>query len=171
MKDSRPEEVDLFIKEARAFVSLCETSHDQESSDDFRNECIRRLSGLYHAALNIPHDVPFREAPDPPRTDNQKRLTENLMALPFQYYTEALEPANLEKEGNFGIGDLFDDFIDIHRDLSDGMWLVDQGHWEAAVFHWRLLHWHWSEHLINALHALHLFESENAMGKILGQSN
>ena len=93
------------------------------------------------------------------------------MALPFQYYTEPLEPANLEKEGNVAMGDLFDDFLDIHRDLIDGLWLLDQGHWEAAVFHWRQLHWHWSNHVIGALHALHLFEAENSMGKIQGQSD
>jgi hypothetical protein len=170
MSYSRPKEVDLFVKEARAFVSLCETSHDGESSDDFRNACLQRLAGLYQAALNIP-DVPFREAPDPPPTDDQKRLIENLMALPFQYYTEALEPANLDKNGTVATGDLFDDFIDIHRDLSDGLWLFDQGHWEAAVFHWRLLRWHWSNHVIGALHALHLFEAGNATGRIHGQSD
>ncbi|HMJ08178.1 MAG TPA: DUF5063 domain-containing protein [Pyrinomonadaceae bacterium] len=170
MSNSCPKEVDQFVVEARAFVSLCETSHDGESSDDFRNECLHRLAGVYHAALNIP-DVPFREAPDPPPADDQKRLTENLMALPFQYYTEVLEPANLEKFGNVATGDLFDDFIDIHRDLSDGLWLIDHGHWEAAVFHWRQLHWHWSNHVIGALHALHLFEAENAIGRIQGQSD
>ena len=153
MSDSRPKEVNLFVEEARAFVALCETPHDGESADDFRNECLRRLAGLYHAALKIP-DVPFRAAPDPPATDDQQRVTENLMALPFQYYTEALEPANLDKNGSVAMGDLFDDFIDIHRDLSDGLWLFDQGHWEAAVFHWRQLHWHWSNHVIGALHAL-----------------
>lgn len=41
MSDNRSKELDLFVDEARAFVSLCETSHNCELSDDFRNMCLR----------------------------------------------------------------------------------------------------------------------------------
>ena len=170
MSETRPREIDLFVIEARAFVSLCEKSHRGEPQSDFRDDCLRRLAGLYHTALNLP-EVTFREAPDPPSKDEQEQLTENLMALPFQYYVVPLEPANLDKDGDIAMGDLFDDFIDIHGDLSDGLWLFDQGHWEAAVWHWRLLHWHWSNHVIGALHALHLFDGSDAIGSIIGQSD
>ena len=163
-----PQELDFFVSEARGFVSMCERSHSDEPPTDFRNECLRRLSALYYGAINMP-EVPFLEAPASPSRDVQKRLTENLMALPFQYYAEPLEPANLDKNGDMAVGDLFDDFIDIHHDLSDGLWLWDQGHWEAAVWHWRLLHWHWSNHIISALHALHLFGVPDSIGAVNGQ--
>ena len=62
------------------------------------------------------------------------------------------------------MGDLFDDFADIHGDLSAGLWLLDNGHWEAAVWHWRLLYWRWSNHLVGALHALHLYHTSQDVG-------
>jgi len=86
--------------------------------------------------------------------------------VPFQCYYKPLEPANLDKSGNVAMGDLFDDFIDIHADLSPGLWLLDNGYWEAAVWHWRLLYWHWSNHVIGALHALHLYSTSDTIGQI-----
>jgi len=133
-----PQEVDSFVSAARVFVSFCERSHEGEKVEEVRMECLRLLAAIYDAGLHIP-EVPFHDAPEPPSRSDQGRLTEKLSVLPFQYYTEAMEPANLDKNGNVAIGDLFDDFIDIHGDLSAGLWLLDQGHWEAAIWHWRLL--------------------------------
>lgn len=170
MVGTYPEELDPFVNAARAFVAFCERSHDGDAPADFQSECVQRLASIYLTALQIPQ-APFREGPEPPERSDQERLTKNLKPLPFQYYTEALEPANLEKNGNVAMGDLFDDFLDIHQDLSDGLWLIDQGHWESAVWHWRQLHWHWSNHVIGALHALHLFMYPDLMGTIIGQND
>lgn len=105
MLQSRPKEVALFVAEARAFVSLCKQQHDGESESTFEMS-VRRLAGLYYAALALPV-APFQDAPDPLRADSdQKRLTENLALLPFQFYAEPLEPANLDKNGDLAIGDL-----------------------------------------------------------------
>ena len=159
MSDSLRQEIDRFVAAARSFVDWCETSHARDNREAFRLESIRRLSRLYTAALDLP-EVPFREAPDIPSASEEKRqaLEANLAPLPFQIYWEALEPANLEKDGNVACGDLFDDFLDIHADIGGGLWLYDQGHPEAAVCHWRVLYFHWSEHIIGALHALHLYK-------------
>ena len=170
MTTAYPKELDGFVEAARAFVSFCERSHEDQPPIEFQKECLRQLTNVYSNALQIPQ-APFRDAPDPPERTDQKWLTKNLVPLPFQYYTEAIEPANLDKNGNVAMGDLFDDFLDIHHDLSDGLWLIDQGHWEAAVWHWRLLHWHWSTHVIGALHALHLFIYPDLMGTIIGQND
>jgi hypothetical protein len=84
--------------------------------------------------------------------------------LPFQIYYKCLEPANLDRQGDVVVGDIFDDFLDIYLDISAGLWLIDYGHWEAAIWHWRLLYWHWSDHVVGALNALHLYRTSQGAG-------
>jgi hypothetical protein len=61
------------------------------------------------------------------------------------------------------IGDLQDDLLDIHADLTRGLWLSDKGHWHAALWEWRM-HFdaHWGRHAAAALHALQGYENEKA---------
>jgi hypothetical protein len=85
------------------------------------------------------------------------------MGLPLQYYWEIFAPSDLKGDKEPVCGDLFDDFLDIYADLTDGLWLYDRQHFEMAVFTWRLMFGvHWGRHAVSAMHALHSYEPEDA---------
>ena len=159
MNDSLAVGVDRFVAAARSFVRWCESPHVDDDPDVFRRETLGLLAELYAAAQHLPEDV-YGDGPDVPNEPAGRReeLIANLAPLPFQLYWEALEPANLDKDGSIACADIFDDLVDIHSDLADGLWLHDQGYPDDAVWHWRLLYFHWGHHVIGAMHALHLYE-------------
>jgi hypothetical protein len=157
---SHPVEIDQFAELARAFLAWCDSSHEGKTAQLFHHQALQQLSGVYSAALSLP-GVEGREAPDPPRISPEKRsaLAKSLAALPLQYYWEIFTPSDLDGDKEPVCGDLFDDFIDIYADLSEGLWLYDRQHLEMAVFTWRLMFGaHWGRHAVSAMHALHSYE-------------
>lgn len=155
-----PVEITRFAARARQFVDWCQTDRDGTDPKAFKLEALRRLASIYSAGLYLPH-VEFKPAPDAPATTDIQRqvVAQNLMALPFQYYWEVLDPSALDGEKEPGCGDLFDDFQDIYADLSSALWLFDRGHVEAAAYSWRQMFMaHWGSHVVSAMRALHSFE-------------
>lgn len=167
MKDSLTISVDRFVLAARSFVRWCESPHANDEPDRFRQETLSRLAELYAAAHNLPDDV-FEDAPDVPAepVGRLDELMTNFAQMPFQLYWQALEPSNLDKDGNVACGDILDDLSDIYCDIGDGLWLYDQGYPKAAVWHWQLLYTHWGNHVIGAMHALHLYERPEITGEL-----
>jgi hypothetical protein len=161
---SHPVEVDEFAARARVFMQWCESSHVGKGPEQMQREALQQLSETYAAALRLP-GVDFVPSPDPPsqREAQRSKLAENLRPLPFQYYWEIFTPTDLEEDQEPVCGDLFDDFLDIHGDLSTGMWLYERKHFEAAVFSWvQMFGIHWGRHAVSAMHALHSFEPKEA---------
>ncbi len=153
-------DVDRFILAARNYVAWCESPHIDDDPDEFRLATLSRLAELYAAAQGLP-DVPADDGPDVPEEERpglRDELMANLAPMPFQLYWETLDPTNLSEIDNTGCGDIFDDLLDIHSNISDGLWLLDQGYRNDAIWNWRLLYFHWGEHAINAMRALHLYE-------------
>jgi hypothetical protein len=149
-----------FVEHARRFVSWCRTEHEGKSKAEFKVEALQGLAGIYNSALYLP-SAKFKPAPNAPAATELERqiVAQNLSALPFQYYWDLCEPALRGEVPEPGCGDLADDFQDIYKDLSTGLWLFDGGHVEAAVYSWReMFRLHWGRHVVSALHALHSFE-------------
>ena len=161
---SPPVEVNEFAARARAFVQWCESPHAGKSAGQMQFEALQQLAETYAAALRLPK-VDFMPSPEPPSRDGAKtkKLAHHLQPLPFQYYREMFTPTDLNENGQGVDGDLLDDFLDIHGDLSQGLWLYERGHCEAAVFLWRFAFAaHWGRHAVSAMHALHSFDPEQA---------
>jgi hypothetical protein len=160
--NEHPFEVDEFASVARAFTAWCENTHVGKDSAQMKREALLQLSTIYISALKLP-GADFVPCPDPPsRTEAQKRkLFDNLRPLPFQYYWEMYTPTDMQEDKEPVCGDLFDDFLDIHNDLSTGLWLYDRAYVASAVFCWtQMFGIHWGRHVVSALHALHAFEPE-----------
>jgi hypothetical protein len=156
---NHPKEVDAFASCARTFHEWCDSSHTGKSAEQMQREALTQLSKLYAAALDLP-GVDFVEGPEPPDQDRhtRERLASNLKPLPFQYYWEVFKATDQENHEPV-CGDLFDDFLDICDDLSQGLWLYDHEHYEAAVLNWnQLFGFHWGSHAVSAIHALHSFD-------------
>jgi hypothetical protein len=164
---NHPEEVDAFASQAREFIAWCGSIHVGKTPEQMQRQALAQLSRLYAAALDLP-GVDFVPAPEPPERSKEARelLAANLRQLPFQYYWEVFTPTD-EEDHDPVCGDLFDDFLDIVGDLTDGLWLYDRKHYEAAVLAWtHMFGAHWGRHTVSALHALHSFEppeSQNAL--------
>lgn len=160
-----PVEIDDFATRARDFLAWCEHPHDVDNVEAFQLASLSTLASLYAAALLLP-GVEFREAPEPPVLSPDRRvwLAHNLKALPFRYYWEVFTPTDAAGDKEPVCGDLFDDFLDIYGDVSQGLWLYDQGHLEAAVFTWwQMFGFHWGRHAVSAMHALHSFDSSEGV--------
>lgn len=157
--NAHSEAVDVFAVRARAFVAWCNSDHAGKNAAQIQRESLAQLSRLYAAALDLP-DVDFVPAPDPPEHSQQarERLAANLRPLPFQYYWEVFTPTD-HADQTPACGDLFDDFLDIVGDLSDGLWLYDAEHHAAAAFAWaQMFDAHWGRHAVSAMRALHTFD-------------
>lgn len=155
-----PLEINEFATCARAFIVWCETSHAGDTAETFLIAALQHLANVYSAALKLPH-AQSPNAPDPPKVTLVKRalIAKNLSVLPFQYYWEVLNSSKIDSNKDPVCGDLFDDFLDIRRVLTDGLWLHDQGYVEAAVFTWRLtFRTDWGCHAVSAMHALHSYD-------------
>lgn len=149
-----------FVLAAREYVAWCESSHIDEEPDEFRLATLSRLAELYAAAQLLPY-ADAEDGPDVPEAESpglRDEITANLAPMQFQMYWETLDPTNLNEMENIGCGDIFDDLLDIHSNISDGLWLLDQGYPNDAIWYWHLLYFHWGEHTINAMRALHLYE-------------
>lgn len=159
MNELSSADVDRFVLAARNYVSWCESPHIDDDPDEFRLATLARLAELYAAAQYLP-DAVSDDGPDVPEECAGLRdvLMANIAPMPFQMYWDTLDPTNLYEEANIGCGDIFDDLLDVHSDISDGLWLLDQGFPNDAIWHWRLLYFHWGEHVVSVMRALHLYE-------------
>lgn len=150
-----------FVEQAEAFVAWLEALEGEP--DVLAFEALESLSRLNAIALELrPVEVPEGE-PEAPCTDKAEfqRIYERAAALPFQFYRFAFDGHDLD-EAEALIGDLADDLADIHRDLSEALWLHRQGFPAAAEwkFHWG--YWnHWGQHATQAINALHAWFAYN----------
>jgi hypothetical protein len=143
------------IEQTEAFVAWLECLEGEP--DALALEALKRLSRLNAAALELRSPELPEGDPEPPRTDPAEfeRIHERTAALPFQHYRFTFDGHDLDEDEAL-IGDLADDLADLHRDLSEALWLHRHGHPAAAE--WQL-HWgywnHWGQHATQAINALH----------------
>ena len=60
-----------------------------------------------------------------------------------------------------GMGDLSDDVADIHRDLTEGLSLYDQGYSGEAEWTFHHLFFHWGRHAASATAALQFWLTQH----------
>jgi hypothetical protein len=150
-----------FVEQAEAFVAWLEVLEGEP--DVLALQALESLSRLNATALELRSvGVPEGE-PEAPRTDQAEfqRIYERAAALPFKHYRFAFDGHELDEDEAF-IGDLADDLADIHRDLSEGLWLHRQGHPAAAEWKLHFGFWnHWGQHATQAINALHAWFAYN----------
>jgi hypothetical protein len=119
------------------------------------------VTDLYAAGLRLPNPeavLDLSPIATPARaTLSQHSLLKSLGSrIPFQYYQTVVNPFDLLKDPTNGIGDIIDDLVDIHGDVSDGLALLDAGHEPHALFSWaESFRIHWGTHAAWAIGALH----------------
>lgn len=83
------------------------------------------------------------------------QLRTALPSLPFQYYREVFDALDLDSD-EVVIGDIYDDLTDIHRDLSQGLFVHEHASRSQAERHWsQSFRDHWGEHATSALRSLY----------------
>ena len=152
-----------FAARARQFVNWCDAKHTEESDTRFRFDAQRVIALLYAAGCDL-LEVQFQDSPDLPNLTKAQldEVAANLARLPFRHYWSISMPSEMEEEKpEPGCGDLLDDFLDIYRDLRHGLLLFDTGHTQGAAYHWHQMFFHWGQHAVDALSALHSYDSES----------
>ena len=152
------EPVTHFAKVANRFCRWCEALPAGESAAMISISARRALADLYSAVLSIPDvygDFAIVESEDPPLPP--KPLPQ-LASLPFELYNTFYNPSSLDESPS--MGDLFDDFQDIYRDLRTGLALYERRQVEAAAWHWHFsFRTHWGHHAVSAIFALETYEA------------
>jgi hypothetical protein len=140
--------------------ALCDAIADSRRSGLDR---LRIIHGLlpraYAAALALPLSPVADERP-PADAGRADTLPSGLNGLADVLggrcsYREVFDPYSEKEEGEV-VGDLIDDFQDIHRDLSSGLTLWREGKTADAAWEWRFsFETHWGEHATSAIRALY----------------
>lgn len=146
--------IETFAAEARRYV---EWAKGQSGEPMNAPTALRRIVGLYSAALALPH--PFSE--DLPADDVEKARVSrddvrlSALHLPFRYYGFIADPAVMPPE-KATVGDLLDDIGDIYVEVATGLELFDGGERAEALWEWGFgFRAHWGEHASAAIGALH----------------
>lgn len=138
--------VDKFYKEA---VEFCQYIENRVITQDSVAELLEMLMTLYIDGLHLPDMEPDLVDDGTDKTIENVKLK---MEIP-DYYQELFNP--LEDEEIVGC-DLYDDFLDIRKDLLKGINEYDAGYKGNAIFEWKLgLNEHWGKHATDAMRALH----------------
>lgn len=150
-----------FARHARNFVEWCNLKHSEESDEAFRKEALRLIAMLYATGCSLT-EVAFVNSPDFPDLSKSRldSVAANLARLPFRNYWSVFTPSEIVEEKP-GCGDLLDDFLDMYRDMHDGLLLFDAGHTQAAAYHWNQMFFHWGHHAVDALSALHSYDPKS----------
>jgi hypothetical protein len=146
-----------FFEVAREYCAWAEAPPADSTAEAM--QALRMLSTVYHHALGLPgadlEDLPEHEILQ--KGEDTMAIYTRFKALPFQYYSEIFDPAELPAQ-EFVTGDLADDLMDTYIDLKQGLLYYDAGHPAQAVFHWRFMFGvHWGRHATSAMRALHCY--------------
>src|SRR5689334_10381152 len=127
------DEIATFARAAGEYCEWAEGAPDGAISEARRGR--RLLIELVRCALDLP-DV-FSEAGTTSVADEEyRRVYERFGALPFNYYSECLDPLIVPGE-EIVTADLADDLADIWRDVKGGLLLWYEEATNAAAWHWR----------------------------------
>ncbi|MEO8035399.1 MAG: DUF5063 domain-containing protein [Acidobacteriota bacterium] len=145
--------IEHFFQLATSFVRWTSRPAD---SDRIDAELARLLlASLYGAALSLPLGEQPSEPPAAVSDEQWNAVVARFSRLPFRYYTTIVNPLADPVEDQV-VADLADDLADIHRDLQNGLSLVEHDARERAAWHWRFtFHAHWGRRAIGALGAVH----------------
>ncbi len=144
-----------FVVVAREYVAWCESPSEGESEDARR--VLGLLVRLYSLALQLglPEAEDIEDEARSPDDAAWRKVFERGGKLPFTFYSEVFDPMVLPPEKP-GIGDLADDIADLHRDLAEGLSLINAGHDAAAEWFFTFsFRSHWGRHASSAIRALH----------------
>lgn len=147
-----------FIAAVRAYCEWVDS--EPRAPEEEARLALRLLSRLYCEALLLPagesgRDVEGRCISHEEWMGKHRRFA----SMPFQYYMECLEPANLDAEAM--MGDVADDLADIYRDLVDALSLYDAGHLIEALWEFRQsFRIHWGNHAVGAINAIHRYVAD-----------
>jgi hypothetical protein len=154
-------DIEAFALEARRFRDW---ALKPEGGPTGVQEALRRLVVLYASALALPSqsEEPLANTDfDYDGRDEWDAVRIACAALPFQYYSSMFNPLPVPAEEPV-VGDLADDVADVFHDVSEGLWLFDNGHLPDAVFQWKhSFQTHWGRHATSAISALHAYVTEN----------
>ncbi|MGG4489837.1 DUF5063 domain-containing protein [Metabacillus idriensis] len=140
-------EVDKFLCSA---ISYCELVENYKFNTDKNklNQFLISVSSLYAEVMFLPEvesendevsDLNF----DLPDVNLEKNET----------YWVVFEPYTLEEPIR---GSLTDDFIDIYKNIKEGVLLYQRGEQLEAIWHWKYnFEIHWGKHALNAMRAFH----------------
>jgi len=148
-------ELDRFIAASRVFCDWCASK--PLSEPDEARKALAHLTQIYLLALDLKHPKEMDYEIEGKASDGAgwQQVYQRAAALPFQYYGSIFDPQSVPPEDPV-IGDLADDIADIHRDLSEGLSLYDQGHYPEAEWSlWFSFQSHWGRHATGAIRALH----------------
>jgi hypothetical protein len=128
-------------------------------TDDPVHTALRLLAELVATAALLPNESDARPADDHYDIQESEWDAVHIGAarLPFQYYTETLEPLDPTSE-SVGIGDIADDIADTYAEVLPGLRLFDEGEPERAAQHWLFgFRTHWGDHATSATLVLHRY--------------
>lgn len=148
--------LDDFVRAARELCAWCEAAPGEPEAEV--RTALRLLSRLYVRALELeqPEEGLTEDLEVELDDETWRRVYRRVGAIPLGMYGVTLDPHAVLPE--FGVGDLADDLADIHRDLSEGLWLYDRGFRVDAQWTFAFtFQAHWGRHAVEALWALHLW--------------
>lgn len=162
-ESSVPRVADDWRARAATFATLAERFIawlDDRNTPLTPQAALRHVVGLYSAGYDLiePPQEATESIADDPRIDDAtwKSIFRRGAELPFSFYCLVLNQHEMDRDPEFGTGDLSDDLADIYRDLVGPLALYRTGDHASATWYW---HWgfhnHWGEHATMAIHALH----------------
>lgn len=160
---SFPRAADDWRARAAAFATVAECFVawlDDRNTPLTPQAALGHVADLYAAGCKLidpPNAATERLADDPGIEDaTWKAIFHRGAELPFSFYWLVLNQHEMDRDPEFGTGDLSDDLADIYRDLVGPLDLYRTGDHASAVWHWHFgFHNHWGEHATQAIHALH----------------
>lgn len=152
--------LDRAVAAATAYVTWCRSDPRPAAAE--ARLVLGLLCDLVRAAVDLQERADAPEFDLPRLSDEEWGATyRRAAALPFQHYAHHFSPAADEVEGEESTtGDLSDDLADIHRDLAEGLAILEVGAGRAesrAAAEWTLafsFRMHWGRHATAAIDAL-----------------
>ena len=157
-----------FAAEARNY---CAWAVSIEEGDQGAAAALRRIVGLYQAALHLPSASVDGTQDNPVEfvgTDERELVRVGCARLPLRYYSEQFDPLSVPSTEEPTIGDIADDIADIFHDVREGLWYFDRGQVRDAAWEWAFgFQSHWGRHAACAIRALHAYLAEHCRERLV----
>ncbi|MCD4792721.1 MAG: DUF5063 domain-containing protein [Bacteroidales bacterium] len=152
-----------FINSARNYCMLLEKKR-KINPIQFFTDIQKQLLELYSKAISLPtfeiiSNVDFDDKLDYDTLDGVKKQTDKLLGN-YQFYWSIFNPIENKMDKEKAVcNDLFDDLIDIYKDIKYYLLIFDKNTIESqenAAWAMQFYFWyHWGNHAIDALRAMH----------------
>lgn len=148
-----------FIEAVRAYCEWVDS--EPGAAEEEARLALRLLSRLYYQALLLPAGECGADLAGQRISDEEwMRKHRRFASMPFQYYRDYFQPADLNDESP-AMGDVADDLADIYRDVADALSLYDAGHIAEALWEFRQSFMtHWGRHAVGAINAIHRYVAD-----------